>query len=345
MTPNLQEHFEITPGEGWRLVARQAAWVGVQTAAAGALAALGGHHALALGIAVALGVAATRPARVYLLPLVVVFVVAFTLLLDAAGLPPVLGAGLAAGLAVGRGPGLARVEAALAGVAGAGLGTWAAAETVPALGAVGTALWTGAVVGVCVSQALLPGALRAVQGDRIPSPGQIQAALQAAYRDPCMRAWQIDQEVQRLAPDRPTRRGLGEVAGWVHRLALTLQTLDADLARIDPAAVRARQDALLAEPDEGDTFVRERRAGTVAHLARMLEHRAALATERARTASLQEYALAFLEEARTGLAVARVLPGERAPEHLSDVLARLRTHANEGGARRQTAREMDGLRA
>lgn len=343
MTAALWERLELEPAEGRRLVLRQAAWVAAQATGAALLTTVGVPQGVALAVGVALGVVATRPARLYALPLVAMFVVAMTLLLESAGVPSLLAAGAAAGLAVGSGGVLPRVEAVLAGIAGGGLGAWAASEITPSFGVVGTALWVGAVVGVCMAQALLPGALRAVPIDRIPSPGTINATLQAVYRDPCMRAWRIDQEVGRQAPDRGARRGLGEVAGWVYRLALTLQTLDADLARIDPDAVRARRDALLGEADPGDPFVRERRQGTAAHLSRMLEHREALAVERARTESLQEYALAFLEEARTGLAVARVLPGDRTPENLSAVLDKLRAHAREGGARRQTARELEGL--
>ncbi|MFZ5481852.1 MAG: hypothetical protein ACOZNI_34140, partial [Myxococcota bacterium] len=209
-------------------------------------------------------------------------------------------------------------------------------------GSLAAALGTGAIVGLGVSQALLPGAVRHASDDRIPSPGRISAMLAAEYRPPCMRAWQLDQELQQHPTDRATRRGLGEVAAWVYRLGLTLQTLDGDLARIDPVSLRQRREALDAEPTD-DAFIRERRAGTAQHLARMLEHREALALERARTASLQEYALAYLEEARAGLALARALPGDRPPEGLAVVLDKLRAQATEGGTRRRTAREMEGM--
>jgi len=299
---------------------------------------------LALAIATGVGVAATRPARVYLLPLVLLFVVAATLLLDALGLPAGVAAGVAAGLAVGTGNSTARFEAVLAGVAGMGVGLWAADRLGLAATSPGWALWMGALVGLCAAQALLPGAVRWSLPTRIPSPGRIQTSLAAPYRPACMRAWQLDQAFQSQAPDRATRLGLAEVAAWVYRLALTLQTLDGDLARIDPNVINARRTALLTEDPSEDAFIRERRSGTAGHLARMLEHRTALALERARTESLQDYALAYLEEALSGLAVARVLPGERTPESLGMVLEKLRAHTAEGGARRQTAREIEGMR-
>ena len=82
---------------------------------------------------------------------------------------------------------------------------------------------------------------------------------------------------------------------------------------------------------------------TAEHLKRLLEHRAAIAVERGRTDALVEYALAFLEEARAGLAVARELPGEAIPDRLPEVLGRLRTQARDGDARRRTVRELDRL--
>ena len=62
--------------------------------------------------------------------------------------------------------------------------------------------------------------------------------------------------------------------------------------------------------------------------------------ERARAESLQTYALAYLEEARAGLAVARLLPGEHTPEALGSVLERLREHAADRSSRRNAAREV-----
>ncbi len=343
MPSTVWDRYELAPREGVRLVRRQAAWTATQAAAAGALALSGldADPVLALAIATGLGVLATRPARVYLLPLVLVFVVATTLVLASLGFPAAVAAGAAAGLAASRGDGVARIEGMLAGVAGTGVGLWAADRLgLLGVGGVSAALWTGAIVGLATSQALLPGALRWSLPTRIPSPGRIQASLAAPYRAACMRAWQLDRRFEEQAPDRQTRAGLAEVGAWVYRLALTLQTLDGDLARIDPLAVAQRLDALRAGPPDEDPFIRERRSGTAEHLARLLEHRGGLALERARTESLQDYALAYLEEARAGLSLARVLPGERTPEALGNVLDKLRAHAAESGARRQTAREI-----
>ena len=72
----------------------------------------------------------------------------------------------------------------------------------------------------------------------------------------------------------------------------------------------------------------------------LARHREQVELERRRTESLQEYALAYLEEARMGLVLARALPGERSPDRLDEVLTRLREHAKDGDNRRRTAREV-----
>lgn len=339
----LWARFELPPAAAARLLRRQTAWTAAQAVTSGGLAAVGWNvdPLLSLAIATGFGIVATRPARVYLLPLVLLSVVAATLILSGLGFPAAVAAGAAAGLATSQGEPIARLESVFAGVVGAGLGIWLA-EQLPlaAFGSVGAAVWAGAIVGLCTAQALLPGAIHWTLPTRIPSPGRIQATLAAPYRPACMRAWQLDQGFDEQAPDSSTRAGLAEVGAWVYRLALTLQTLDADLARIDPMSVRTRLDGLREGPPDEDAFIRERRLGTISHLSRLLDHRGAIALERARTESLQEYALAYLEEARAGLSLARVLPGERTPEALGTVLDKLRSHAAEGGARRQTAREI-----
>ena len=336
--------FELDPADGRRLLGRQAAWASAQALTAGGLAVFGldADPTLALAIATGVGVVASRPSRVYLLPLVLVFVVASTLLLAGLGFPVAIAAGASAGLAVGTGDGLARIDSMLAGIAGAGLGLWTGDRLGfgDGLGAA-SALWAGVVVGICTAQALLPGAVHWTLPTRIPSPGRIQITLAAPYRPAAMHAWQLDQSFDGQTPDRATRAGLSEVAAWVYRLALTLQALDTDLVRIEPIGVGARLFALREEVPNEDSFIRERRLGTAGHLERLLEHRAAMALERARTQSLQDYALAYLEEARAGLSLARVLPGDRTPEALGVVLDKLRTHAAENGARRQTARELE----
>lgn len=334
--------FDLPAPDARRLLVRQAAWTSATTLGYGAAAALGAppDTPLGYGILWGLAVVATRPARVHALPLVLAFVIAGTLLLGAVGCPAPLAAAIVAGIAVGTGGALTRLEAVLASVAGTALGIGIAEALLPAGLAWWSSLIVGCIVGLFAASALLPGALHFVAVSRIPSPTAISRTLGEAYRAPCMRAWQLDQELPTAAPDTITRDGLAEVAAWVYRLGLSLQTLDQDVARIDPAAITQRQAALRAD-EETDSFVRERKLGTAQHLARMLEHRAVMVNERARTAALQEYALAYLEEARTGLAVARVLPGEATPERLGVVLERLRSHAADQGARRASARELE----
>ena len=106
-------------------------------------------------------------------------------------------------------------------------------------------------------------------------------------------------------------------------------------------SVQSRIDALEQQGDEVDSFSRDRHLATAAHLRRLLDHRDKLQLELQRTESLVAYALAFLEEARAGLALAKQLPGEAIPNRLSDVLEHLRGQALAGDARRQTAREVE----
>ena len=136
---------------------------------------------------------------------------------------------------------------------------------------------------------------------------------------------------------------MAEVATWVFRLQITLQALDNELSHIDPDQVRARIESNRNLGPEVDEFTRERRAATAQHLERLLQHRQAIEIEKSRTDALVDYALAFLEEARAGLAVARELPGETTPERLPEVLRRLRASAQEGDARRRTARELGAI--
>ena len=249
---------------------------------------------------------------------------------------------LIGGLAIGKGI-LGRIEAGLAGLAAALLAIWMDGM----LGVLSAGMQSPALLllmGLASSQVLLPAALRFRASAVVPTPSQISRTLTQSYRAPCMRAWQLDQDLA-TAPDPITREGLAEVGGWVYRLALTLQTLDSDIHSIKAEEVAQRRDGLLAEAaTTEDPFIRDRHQGTARHLDRLLDHRVALQRERDRTASLQDYALAYMEEARAGIALARVLPGERTPEQLGVVLDKLRTHAAEGGARRQAARELEVAR-
>lgn len=332
---------------------QQASWVAAQTAAAGGLALTGLWAAepnLALSIALGAGVAVIHPRRLWAAPLVVALVVAGGLLAEAIRIPAILGAGAVAGIAaawlVPQVAGwLDHVNGALATAAAAALGLWAATGLLP--GGVGTVLGatlTAALTGLVASQGLVPLALR-FDAVHLPSRREVKRVLASRYREPVFKAFALYREsVVRQAPDEQTRRGLAEVALWVFRLQTTLQTLDRDLDAIDPADV-ARRIAACDADDEPDTFTRERRQATADHLRRLLEHRRGLETERTRTGALVDYALAFLEEARAGLALARRLPGESSPDRLPEVLHRLRSHAAEGDARRRTQREMSGLQA
>ena len=192
------------------------------------------------------------------------------------------------------------------------------------------------------SLALVPQAVRFREWRRrvrMPSEDVVRVSLTAAYREPALQAGRLEQQLNVHAPDAPTREGLTEVAHWVWQLGLTLQTLDRDIATIVPEEVEVRREALLRVQAD-DSFVRDRQRGTLGHLDRLLEHRAVLTRERGRAERLQTYAVAYLEEARAGLAVARLLPGVHTPEALGSVLERLSEHAADRSSRRNAAREV-----
>lgn len=330
---------------------RQTGWVLATTGAAAGLSLAGlwaDQPELSLSLALSLGPIAACPRRAWALPLVAGGVVLAGLAVSAVGLPAIIGAGAAAGLAASlmlpdRTDALDLVNGTLGGLAGAALGLFAALQLAPALQGtlLGTVL-TAAVVGLVSSQALLPVALRLEGAGGAPSRGRILRTLREPYRPPAFRALELFNRARPQAPDARTRKGLAEVTSWVYRLQLALQTHDDALGTIDPEDVQARIDACLAE-DDADAFTLERRAATATHLRRLLEHRAKLSRERRRTEALVEYALAFLEEASAGLALARELPGEASPDRLPEVLRRLRDHAEAGDARRATQRELDVL--
>ena len=332
---------------------QQASWIAAQTAAAGGLGLAGVWMAepnLALSLALGAGVAVINPRRLWAAPLVLALVVGGGLLAEAIRIPAVLGAGATAGFLAAwllpQGAGwIDHLHGALATAAAAALGLWAATGLLP--GGVGTVLGatlTAALTGLVAAQGLVPLALRFDAVD-LPTRRQIRRTLRRAYRAPVEKAVALYREsTARQAPDAQTRRGLAEVALWVFRLQVTLQTLDQELAAIDPAEVTQRI-ARCEGADEADSFTRERRQATADHLRRLLEHREGLGVERTRTIAVVDYALAFLEEARAGLALGRRLPGEARPDRLPEVLHRLRSHAAEGDARRRTQREMQHLEA
>lgn len=331
--------FELPASERSRLVRRTVAWTAASLVAAGVLVTIGVGPGSAqfAALVVGVGLAAARPVTGWLLPLVGLAAVGATLLLDRLDVPVALAAGAVAGLLAGGGGLLGRAEAVLAGAGATGLAHWVV-EQLPVVG-LPYALLLGAALGLASAQSLVPAALRFVRRQQLP-PGRVFAqTLAEGYRPPCYRALQLDAELSVRAPDRETRRGLGEVAAWVYQLALTQQQLDQDLAAIDPTAVAARR-AALDVADVSDPFIAERRKGTADHLDRLLHHRTVLERERARAASLQEYAVAYLEEARAGLALAGWNHADAPPAQLDEVLTRLRAHSVDVGARRATEREL-----
>jgi hypothetical protein len=343
----------LTRGSSVRaLPRRQASWVAAQALTGGALALTGlwvAEPELALALSLGAGVAAVNPRKFWAIPLVGAAMMVAGLVTQALDMPSVLGVGAVAGVLLTwllpeQTDWLDALNGALATAAGATIGLWTAQNLLPDV--VGS--WWGAtlcsvLVGLVASQGLVPLAVR-FDNPQVPSARAVRRALKNPYRPPVFQALELYAVAARQAPDTETRRGMAEVASWVFRLQRTLQTLDTELEAIDPLRIEERIRA--CEQDEAaDTFTRERRQATAVHLRRLLEHRSAIATERQRTEALVEYALAFLEEARAGLAVARELPGEATPDRLPEVLHRLRSHAAAGDARRKTAREMGKMEA
>lgn len=331
---------------------RQALWVAGSAAAAlltGVSSLWTYQPEIALTLAIAAGASLVHPRKLWAAPLVAAAVSLAGLLFYLVEWPAVIGAGAVAGalatwLVPQRTDWLDSVNGALAGLAGSSIGLWAAISLLPeALPVTVTAVLTASIVALVGSQGLLPAAIRFDHQPQLPTVRQIQKVLRVGYRPPVFRALDLYKNAHGQAPDTDTRRGMAEVATWVFRLQVTLQTLDTELAQIDPEQVRARIDQYRDLPPETDDFTRERRQATAVHLERLLEHRAAISTERNRTDALVDYALAFLEEARAGLAVARELPGETVPDRLPEVLHRLRNQAREGDARRRTARELGAM--
>lgn len=334
-----------------QLPRHQALWVFGQVVAAAGAGALGlwsTHPEIALTLCIAAGAALANPFRLWSAPLVAGGVTATGLLFSMVEWPAVIGAGAAAGALAAwslpwRTDWLDSVNAALGTLTGSSIGLFAATGVVPETLPAGLApVLTAALVGVVGSLGLLPVAIRFDQHPTLPSRREVEKALRVPYRPPVYRALDLFGAARKATSDAETRRGLAEVATWVYRLQVTLQARDVELEAIDERDIRDRI-ARCLEDASADPVTRERRAATAQHLERLLEHREQIQVERGRIEAEVEYALAFLEEARAGLALARELPGETIPERLPAVLDRLRTQARDGDARRRTARELDKL--
>lgn len=344
------------------LLQRQLSWPAIQGITFGALTAAGVAAAQpALAVALSLGVALAGTHYRQLpraVPVAVALVAAVWVigqLSDA--LTAISGTQvLAAGAIIGAGLfGLEKerpdrwqlLQTGLAGTAAAGLGWWASTRllgglpTEPLLAALHAGLF-----GLIAGQAMLVSALRYRTVERIPSPPRIKATLKAEYQEACLKAWRVDRELERSAPDPETRDGLGEVAAWIYKLQWSMQALDREIDEIDDVDLQARIVAAYEEAEsETDDFIRERRIAAARHLEQLSGHRRNLILERKRLAALVDYAGAYQEEARAGLVLARLQPGDQTPGRLDDVLHRLRSHSHAQIIQRRTARELARLPA
>ncbi|MCB9744855.1 MAG: hypothetical protein H6741_04000 [Alphaproteobacteria bacterium] len=339
---------ELPVGAPRRIVADQLAWAAWYTMALAWLQLLpAARPALAVGIALGVAVVGVRPKALFLAPALVAATLGVALAAEGLGISPVLAAGAMAGALatwLRREEGspsdwVDLLNGAMATSAGAGLGAWLAS----ALG-VHAPVGAAAVVGLASAQGLLPAYIRWRMMGGVPSARQVRQGLAESYRPPVFRALELHAHFRQQAVEQKTFDGLTEVVGWVYDLAHTLQTLDRELGAVDAKDLEERIELSLMEVEETeDSFTRERRLATVSHLKQLLAHAEQIRLERQRSESLQEYALAYLEEARLGLVLARALPGEATPQNLGEVLTRLRSHAREGEARRRTVREVGTL--
>jgi hypothetical protein len=341
------------------LLQRQLSWPLWQGAAFGALTAAGlATQQPALAVALSLGVAMAGTYYRQLprvAPIAVALVVAVWVIGRLAPSAAVSAAQiLAAGAIVGAGMFSLEqtppdrwqlVQATLAGTAAAGLGWWVAARLLGGLPAAPLLAGVhGALFGLIAGQGMLVAALRYRTVERIPSPPRIKATLKADYQPACLKAWRIDRELARSAPDPETRDGLGELAAWIYKLVWSMQMLDREIEEISDVDLQERiVDAYEKAEASDDDFIRERRIAAARHLEQLAQHRLDLILERQRLAALVDYAGAYQEEARAGLVLARLQPGDHTPARLEDVLQKLRSHSNAQIVQRRTARELAQL--
>jgi len=237
------------------------------------------------------------------------------------------------------------VQTTLAGVTTVGLGWWVATRLLGGLPTAPLAAGLhGALFGLLASQSIVVAALRYSVTQRIPSPRKIKAILQPRYQPTCIKAHRLDAALASHAPDDEIRDGLGEVAAWIYKLQWSLQVMDREIEAISDIDLQTRIAQLYTDAEQSDDeFVVERCVAAAQHLETLRSHREGLTQERSRIAALVEYAAAYQEEARAGLVLARMQPGDYIPARLDDVLGRLRAHAQEQRAARDTARELTRL--
>jgi hypothetical protein len=202
----------------------------------------------------------------------------------------------------------------------------------------------GMIAGLIGCQGLVLSLIASRTAQRIPSSRRISNTLSPPHRSPCLSALLLDRQLAKSCTDDRSRDDLGEVAAWVYKLQWTMQEIDKELAGQDQTSLQER----IVEVHERatqteDPFSRDRLTATGRHLERLMESRQALGVERERSSVLSDYALAFLEEARAGLVLSHVQPGDHTPSRLPEVLDRLRSHGAEREGLRRAAREMSAL--
>ncbi len=330
--------LELTSARANRLVREVLAFAGGFTVVGLWAGFLGIHPTWTLPVALATGLLFARPRRALLAPLVALTGTGAVWLAAWMGAPTVLGAAAVVGAVASwrHQRRLDMVNGALAGIAGLGAGllTVSLVALPPLVETV--------ICGLLAALALVPSTLTWRPRAVVPSRRRIALTLKEDYRSPALRGREVFDRLRLQKPDAETLDGLAEVAMWVYDLARGLQTLDEELEHVDESDLIDRIELLRMEADEcTDEFTKERQMATARHLQSLLGHSEQIRLERERSKSLQDYAVAYLEEARMGLALARTLPGEAAPGRLGEVLDRLRSHAQESDARRRTAREVE----
>ena len=169
---------------------------------------------------------------------------------------------------------------------------------------------------------------------RRPYRWQVVLGLRPDHRVGVLRALTLVRRGHRYTSDTTVLNGLDEVGAWVFDLHTTLQRIEHERALL------AESSAPVAPSPTGDAFAATRHAAAQDHYARRAEHDIALATELERTQALGHYALAWLEDAVAGLAVARNTPELAAPIDMSGVLERMRRHQRHHDAVRRTELEL-----